>query len=254
MIKIFVHTLAVITALLGINKLLYSQTFYSTELYGIVKSVEGESISKAHILNLSNKTGTITNNEGNFRILANKTDVIQISSVGYKTIFYVIPITDKIRLVKYFTLITDTINLAETTIYPFPETLEELKREFLELPVEEEEPLVDLHLENAGILALPQTGAIIKGPFTALYEKFSRSAKLRRKYNALIAYDFKKQEASKVYDAGLVKKITGLESEEEIARFMEYCELDPDFVLSSREYDLYLAIQNCYSQFMKMNY
>ena len=64
MIKLLIHTLAVITTLIGINKLLHTQTFYSTELYGIVRSVNGESVSKAHIINLSNKTGTITNNEG----------------------------------------------------------------------------------------------------------------------------------------------------------------------------------------------
>ncbi len=253
MIKLFIHTLAVITILIGINKLLYTQTFYSTELYGIVKSVNGESVSKAHIINLSNKTGTITNNEGMFQILANKTDIIQISSVGYKTLLYIIPNTDQVKLVKYYTLITDTINLAETTIYPFPQTLEELKHEFLELSVEDETPKVDLHLEMAGIVALPQTGAIIQGPFTALYEKLSRSAKLRRKYEALMDYEYKKQQAAKIYNAELVTKLTGLKTEEDISRFMEYCELDPGFVLDSRTYDLYLALRNCYSEFMNIN-
>ena len=253
MIKLLIHTLAVITTLIGINKLLHTQTFYSTELYGIVRSVNGESVSKAHIINLSNKTGTITNNEGMFQILANKTDIIQISSVGYKALLYIIPNTDQVKLVKYFTLITDTINLAETTIYPFPQTLEELKQEFLELSVEDETPKVDLHLEMAGIVALPQTGAIIQGPFTALYEKLSRSAKLRRKYEALMDYKYKKQQAAKIYNAELVTKLTGLKTEEDISRFMEYCELDPGFVLGSRTYDLYLAIQNCYSEFMNIN-
>ncbi|MCD4729678.1 MAG: carboxypeptidase-like regulatory domain-containing protein, partial [Bacteroidales bacterium] len=112
MIKLFVHILAGITTLLSINQLLYSQTFYSTELYGIVKSVNGESITKAHIINLSNKTGTISNDEGMFQILANKTDIMQISSVGYKTLLYVIPNTDQVKLVKYFTISIDTINLA----------------------------------------------------------------------------------------------------------------------------------------------
>lgn len=254
MIKLFVHILAGITTLLGINQLLYSQTFYSTELYGIVKSVNGESITKAHIINLYNKTGTISNDEGMFQILANKTDIIQISSIGYKTLLYVIPNTDQVKLVKYFTISIDTINLAETTIYPFPQTLEELEREFLELSIEDDTPTVELHLEKAGISALPQTGAIIQGPFTALYEKFSRSAKFRRKYEALMDYEYKKQQAAKIYNTELVIKLTGLKTEEEISRFMEYCELDPDFILGSRTYDLYLALQNCYSEFKNINH
>ena len=254
MIKLFLHTLLIATILLGINNLLLSQSFYSTELQGIIKSVDGESITKAHVINLSNQTGTITSDEGTFQILANKTDIIQISSIGYKTLLYVIPNTEQVKLIKYFTLSIDTINLAETTIYPFPQTLEELKQEFLELSIEDETPRFDLHLEMAGIVALPQTGAIIMGPFTALYEKLSRSAKLRRKYEALMNYEYKREQAKKIYNAELVTKLTELKTEEEIARFMEYCEFEPDFVLNSISYNLYLAIQNCYSEFITINH
>ncbi len=248
MIKLL-HTLLLVTALSGINSILQSQSFYSTELQGTIKSVNGESLSKAHIINLSSKMGTITNEDGNFEILSNKTDIIQISSIGYKTLLFVIPNSDEVKLVKYFTLSIDTINLAETTIYPFPQTLDQLKKEFLEISIEEETPSYDLHLEMAGIVALPQTGAIIHGPFTALYEKLSRSAKFRRKYEALMDYDYRRAQASKIYNAELVTKLTGLITEEEIARFMEYCEFEPDFVLHSSSYDLYMAIKNCYSQF-----
>lgn len=253
MIKLIIHTLSIVIILLWANQQLFSQTFYNTELHGIIKSVNGESITRAHIVNLFNQTGTISNNNGEFQILVNKTDIIQISSVGYKSFVYVIPNTDQVKLVKYFTLSVDTVSLDETTIYPFPESLAELKREFLELPIEEEAPLYDLHLEDAGILGRPQTGAIIHGPFSALYEKFSRSAKMRRKYLALLEYDHKKQEASKIYNAELVTKLTGLSSKKEIAEFMEYCEFEPDFVLHAKSYDLYLAIENCFAEFSIVN-
>ena len=254
MIKQVIYTLAVVAILFGFNGFLHSQSFYSTELQGLIKSVNGESIIEAHVLNLSHQTGTLTNNEGSFQLLANKSDIIQISSIGYKTFLYVIPNTEQVKLVKYFTLSVDTINLTETTIYPFPETLAELKQEFLELSIEEESPAINLHLDDAGILGLPQTGAIIHGPFTALYEKFSRSAKLRRKYQALIEYEYKRQEAAKIYNAELVTKLTGLTSEEKIVKFMEYCEFEPDFVLYARSYDLYLAIENCFSEFSSYNH
>lgn len=250
MTKQVIHTLAVVFLLLGLNNHLQSQFFYSTELQGIVKSIEGEAISKAHIINLSTRMGTLTNEEGTFEMLVNRTNIIQISSMGYKTLIYVIPSTEEVKLVKYFTLSIDTIQLDEATIYPFPLTLEELKVEFLELSIEEEAPAFDLHLDEAGILGLPQTGAIIHGPFSAIYEKFSRSAKLRRKYEALVEYEYRRQEASKIYNSELVTKITGLETKEEIEKFMQYCEFEPDFVLHSISYDLYLAIENCYSEFV----
>lgn len=254
MIKQFLHILFLTALLLGINNFTQSQSFYFTELQGIVKTIEGKSISKAHIINLSTRMGTITNEEGTFEILANKTDIIQISSVGYKTLLYVIPKIEEVQLVKYFTLSIDTINLAEAIIYPFPQTLEELKQEFLELSMEDETPIYDLHLEMAGIVALPQTGAIIQGPFTALYEKLSRSAKLRRKYEALMDYEYRREQASKIYNAELVTKLTGLNTEEEIDQFMKYCEFEPDFVLHSNSYDLYMAIKNCYSQFSTIDH
>ncbi|RLC55715.1 MAG: hypothetical protein DRH89_07135 [Candidatus Cloacimonadota bacterium] len=250
MTKQVIHILAVVFFLLGLNNHLQSQFFYSTELQGIVKSIDGISISKAHIINLSSRMGTITNKEGTFELLANKSDIIQISSVGFKTLIYVIPATEEVKLIKYFTLSIDTIQLDEAIIYPFPLTLEELKEEFLELSMEEEPPAFDLHLDEAGILGLPQTGAIIHGPFSAIYEKFSRSAKFRRKYEALIEYDYRKQEASKIYNAELVTRITGLKSKDEIAKFMQYCEFEPDFVIHAKSYDLYLAIENCYSEFI----
>ena len=249
MTKLILHILLFVATFLGINNLLTAQSFYSTELQGIVKTIDGVSISKAHIINLSTRMGTITNDEGRFEILANKTNIIQISSVGYKTLLYVIPNTEEVQLVKYFTVSIDTVNLAEAIIYPFPQTLEELKKEFLELSIEDETPQFDLHLEMAGIVALPQTGAIIHGPFTALYEKLSRSAKLRRKYEALMDYEYRREQASKIYNKELVTKLTGLNTEQEVAQFMNYCEFEPDFVLNSNSYDLYMAIKNCYSQF-----
>lgn len=254
MINKAIHILALATILLGINNSLHSQSFYTTELRGVVKSISGNSISEAHIINLSSRMGTISNQKGTFEILANKTDIIQISAIGFKTLIYVIPITEQVKLDKYFTLSVDTINLAETTIYPFPQTLEALKQEFLELSMEEEAPAINLHLDEAGIIALPQTGAIINGPFTAIYEKFSRSAKLRRKYEALVEYEYRRQLAAEIYNAELVTKLTGLKTEQEIAQFMDYCEFEPDFVLNSISYDLYMAIQNCYALFVTVEH
>ena len=250
----FVYILASVFAFSCFSTLLEAQSFYSTELYGTIKTIEGDPVSKAHILNLTNQTGTISNNEGKFEILANKTDIIQISSIGFKNLLFVIPNTTQVKLIKYFTLTRDTINLSEATIYPFPQTLPELKKEFLEMPVEEEEQVVKLRLDKEDLRGTPQVGAIIKGPFTAIYDRLSREGKLRRKYEALMAYEYRKNEAAKIYNPELVAKITGLEDEEEIEKFMEYCELGPDFVMHAIPYDLYVAVKNCYKEFQKLDY
>ena len=76
-------------------------------------------------------------------------------------------------------LYADTLNLTEIIIRPYPKDLQSLKQEFLELEFEEE-TTVNLHLEEIEIQGPVDAGMVIKGPFTALYEAFSRHDKVLR--------------------------------------------------------------------------
>jgi hypothetical protein len=147
----------------------------------------------------------------------------------------------------------DTIALTEAIIYPYPATLEALKKEFLVLELEEEIPEFNLHLEKAGISPSPQTGMVISGPISAIYNKLSRHAKIQQKYEGLVYQEQLRIKSTTIYNSALVSKITGLESEEELKKFMEFCELEPIFILNSNEYDLYCAISNCYNEYLNIN-
>ena len=58
-------------------------------IYATIKDKVGV-ITDAHIVNLQTKQGTFSNENGEFRILAKENDSLQVSSVGYETIFWIV--------------------------------------------------------------------------------------------------------------------------------------------------------------------
>jgi uncharacterized protein (UPF0264 family) len=48
----------------------------------------------------------------------------------------------------------------------------------------------------------------------------------------------------------IVQKITGLKDEQEVMEFMEFCNLEPEFILRVNDYDLFCAVNDCLKKFM----
>lgn len=220
-------------------------------LFGEVINDVGESLNNAHILNTTTHTGTITNDDGQFGIHVFPEDTIKISSVGYKSKLLIIPYTKENEIHRSITLIMDTIALSEAIIYPYPATLAALKRAYLALEVKEEFPEIDLHLELAGIEPLPQMGAVIRGPISSVYNMFSRHAKIQKKYESLVKSDQLRVKSERIYNIALVKRITGLDSDDKAQKFMEFCNLEPEFILNSNNYELICAINDCFAEYSK---
>ena len=150
------------------------------------------------------------------------------------------------------TLPRDTVTLSEAIIYPYPATLEALKRELLTLELEDEVPQFNLHLEKAMIAPKPLTGFVISGPISSLYNKFSRHAKIQKKYAVLVNRKQARISSTYIYNTALVRKITGMDSDKEVKKFMEFCDLEPEFILNSNEYDLFCAITDCFIEYSKV--
>ena len=78
---------------------------HRTFLYAEVKD-KIDFVYNAHVVNLNTKQGTFTNEKGKFRVLAKKNDSLQISFVGYKTVFLVVKM-------KHFGMQKNTIELTK---------------------------------------------------------------------------------------------------------------------------------------------
>lgn len=94
-----------------------------------------QAIPFANIINLNIGTGTISNYQGFFSLVAAKGDTIEFSCLGFKDELYVIPDELESSRYSFIQLLTqDTIHLAATVIYPWPDP-EDFREAFLALDV-----------------------------------------------------------------------------------------------------------------------
>jgi hypothetical protein len=122
----------------GIGRIAYGQGKYEglVQFSGVV--VTGDSLRPVPFVSIVIKSsfrGTISDYNGFFSFVAQMKDTIEFSAIGFKKGFYVIPDTlntDRYSLIKIMT--TDTIQLQETIIYPWP-TKDEFRQAFLNLKV-----------------------------------------------------------------------------------------------------------------------
>ena len=218
-------------------------------LYGRVTNQLKYPLFNVHIIDLTTRNGTITDREGSYRLPVYANDTVRFTSMGFKAVLLIVPGITQGILQRNIQLISDTINLTEYIIRPYPNDLQSLRREFLALDLPEETPL-NLYPEEVYVQGPVDAGMVIKGPFTALYEAVNRHAKIMRRYESLIRQDNLKLVAGKRYNLSIVRKITGLKDDKEVMEFMEYCSIDSNFVLSANDYDLFCAIKECYWRFI----
>ena len=92
-------------------------------------------LSYCTVIDKSTKRGTISDFFGYFSFVAKANDTIKFSSVGYKSVEFVIPdtlTTDKYSLIQV--MFEDTIVLKTTTIYPWP-SKEQFAKAFVETKI-----------------------------------------------------------------------------------------------------------------------
>jgi hypothetical protein len=204
------------------------------------------------ILTLSDTISDFNKNlHGRYLIHEFLNDTIKMTPEGLKALLSREPSNLNYKLYRQLLLQFDTTDFSIWNKLPVPETYEELKKEFLDMPFAKDESKVDLRIRKEEITPYPETGAIIKGPFSALYEALSRHSKINRKYLEMIKNDQIELLASKAYNKDVVQKITGLQTEKELQEFMNFCPLRPELVVSVNKYELYLAIKNCYKEYQR---
>jgi len=223
-------------------------------------TLQSDSVTIAPYVTVTNKRsrfGTISADNGYFSVQAQRGDTLEFSAVNFQTAVYVVPVyyaADRIGVRAVMN--TKTYQLNEVVVRPYTE--KQFKKDFLALQLPDDEP--DLQLPVLPRLATPSgiaqsgvgVGVAVTGPLTALYDRFSREGKSKRKLAKLLANDQRK----KMYDAkvnpGFVSRVTGL-SGDELTKFMQYCKLAEDFVIEANEYDVAMALQTCLKSFKAEN-
>lgn len=200
------------------------------------------------IVNLRTGKGTISDMQGYFRIIARKNDSILISSVQYEMkTFRANPAVDTLLYLEQAVYVLPTAKV----IFNF-RTYDEFKEAVLALPEEcyekKEIPWFKDYFAKSkeGYISTPSFS-----PITYLYNKYSKHALEMKRYNYILERERVEALVNSRYNPQIVSNITGITSAEELKKFMDFCRIPDSYVIRASEYELYLAIMDCYRKYRK---
>lgn len=240
-----------------------AQKLPEVSVEGFITNPQGKYIENVHVVDITGSKGTTSNWQGQFRINVYPGDTLRATCVGYIPFRYHIPVNFNSPVIPmHIILQIDTLEISGAEIYPWPSDAEALKKAVLAM--DDQTPKApDLKLNDPKFYGIPLPGGggqpqpstpglsnpgltvTIPGPITALYDAFSKEGKSKRKYELLVNQDQKKEIAARRYNVKVVQQITSFKTDKEIQDFMLYCNLSVDFIVSSTEYELYKAINEC---------
>lgn len=215
----------------------------------VIDKRDSTAIPNVHIINLNRLSGTTSGSDGSFSIMISKGDSILFQAVGFFT--DTLAITDEIinsEKIIIVPLRDRTYQLPTVDVYPYA-TFAEFKHAFLNF--EDPEPPLDLQLPPAEFQPDPgdAVGIVITGPITALYDRFSRRGREMAKYKEITDEAELARRASKVVNPEVIKRLTGIESEQEYYIFLDFCNMSDEYIINTKEYLVYQRIMRCYDQY-----
>ena len=218
---------------------------------GIITDTSTNKLSLVHVIISNRLKGTISDIDGNFSIPVYSDDTLLFSRLGYKAQCLIIPDTiSRNEFTCNVQMEQQSYILPEVNAYPYPATWSQFKKEFLVLELPDDK--IDLHLPEK----IQKTGGenmqpsiSLGSPISALYYRFSKEGKELRKYQEIKENEYKLMIVHSKYNAERIKEITGIASEEEFIKFMNFCRLNQDFIYKSSDYEIVLAITACYDEF-----
>lgn len=173
----------ILLLVIGINKQAVSQQLPDSIAVFSGEILTADSlipVENAHVISKFNHWGTISNEEGKFKMYVSKNDSLLITSVGYRPIILHV-LDSMISEDNPYPILMhiDTIRINEVIIRAFWDY------QTFKLIVSEMEPMsLDQfypNYEGTGLLYKDVYPASIKGPVQALYDVLNRDVRLQRK-------------------------------------------------------------------------
>lgn len=217
--------------------------FY-VRMAGRILSREGKPIPFATAYNRTSKKGVVADSGGFFTMVLSNKDTVEIRHVGYRPLLYMKPPGRNGNYYEDILLQEASLELKEVTIYRKRAPLRTIA---INPDYKRADPF-QIYLFGAGKPRNPQRAGL-GSPVTALYEAFSRREQNNRKLEQLKAERELHDLASIRYNEYYVESLTGLHGLD-LQAFMGYCPLQPQFIISSSDYELAASVLNCYRRFM----
>lgn len=207
----------------------------------------------AHITNLSKGLRTVSDSSGLFTLPATSGDSLQISSVSYGQKKIVVPVVEEGKRL-LIELAPNVYELNEVVVKRFPSE-REFARQILSMEAPKDNgPDMRLpnrlppgeQIANNGAPTLAFGGAI-----SGLAGKFSKKERGRAFIAEMQVKDARKAVIETKYNREIVREITGLEDEDQLEAFMQYCVLAENFLYEASEYEIHKAVLACFGDFVK---
>lgn len=212
-------------------------------LRGFVLANDTTTIPLANIENISNGKRYITNRFGAFGLLVNENDTLVFSVIGYQN--YVLAVKSYVE--RNF---TDPIKVK---MKPITYRLKEVDITYNRRLRDSMATRAAVYLKNSPLqnsydhvysYYTGSTGGSLSSLLASSNKKVQEYEKLMR----LIALYREQEKVDARYNLKLIMRATGL-NEADATALKAWCNLPNYFVLNSNDYDVILAIKNCYQEF-----
>ncbi len=218
---------------------------------GQVVNVENnEPVSFVLVYNSASNTGASSDSLGRFQLPMQQGDSIIFSSLGFDKLLYIAQANDLSKKVDLMVALNiRTYELSGVDVFAF-KSEEDFKKHILSMDIPEEEKPIEIPGVTYSRAAFPpgEGGIAFSGPISGLYDKYSRRGKSHAKYReAKRAYEVKELVANKL-NSEVVQEITGLEGEE-LEAFLNFCKLSDAFVTNANDYELIVAVHDCFKEY-----
>ncbi len=190
------------------------------------------------VINQRTSSGMLAEPDGYFTVNCLKTDTILVSASGFgvKKICF---LDSTFKKEFAIAVVLDSIHysLAEVKIYP-TKKLRDVNKERSTVGEKEN---TDTYKETD-----------LMSPITYLYERFSRLEQSKRKVAELEDEEKKREVLKDLFQIYIRHDIINLNNSQ-FDSFIDYCNFTDDFIRTSTDYDLVMAIKYKYEQFEKMH-
>lgn len=198
-------------------------------LKGSVKDTSDiQSFYNLMVINVTTQQGVFGRPNGDFSVYVRPGDKIAFSVKGYGKKFIEIPFQNKCSIDTIVYLSPNIQNIKEVTIYPI-KSLEKIKAEREALSQRETRTVTGVD--------------VLSSPITALYERFSKTAKSKRFVSEMEHQDNINLVLKELLRAYVSFDVVYLE-EEQFIGFINFLNIDEHFLKTASDYDLIIYIQD----------
>lgn len=216
----------------------------------IIDGNSGRRIPNANIINLKKGTMTHSDTSGFFNLTLLRSDILRISALGYEQEYIAFADTsiigEKIRIIK---MIPKVYNIAAVDIYAA--RWKDFQFEFKNTELEEDPQQTNMQnwfytVISEEELKMLSASASVGIPINYKSNRQKQLEKVRR----LDRREYEYRIINHKYNSRLIKETVDI-PDELVEDFMQFCNFNRAFILSSNKYDLIMEIKKRYKAFRK---